>query len=373
MKPNLSPKLAKPIVAFIIVSIWTMFSLNAQCPTISDPTPPPICDASGYTFSDLSNDFGPSIIWYNAQTGGEAYSSNQLVSQGIYYAGDSSGSCGVRDSITIDFQINPSGQNLDGIYCSNENPTVQTYIDDVLQPNIPPGGTVEVYYDFDLTSLANNTDPIPTGGSFFYIVFVDSSNCKSQLEVGSTAIFVSPEDPTPTDPQLFCSDTNPTIADLDPGTSNSFLWYLNVNGNGDPIPPALSGSTPLVNGETYYVQADDLFCDSNAVPVTVTIDDPFEPGTPGMLEYCDDSIPSSDFDLFDELGAPKDTNGTWTGPLTTSNGHQGTVNISTLTTPGIYTFVYTVPSIGACPEASANVSITIYETLSSGTPSANNP
>ena len=39
--------------------------------------------------------------------------------------------------------------------------------------------------------------------------------------------------------------------------------------------PALSPSTPLVDGNTYYVQIDDVFCDSNPVPVTVTIDDTF--------------------------------------------------------------------------------------------------
>ena len=144
----------------------------------------------------------------------------------------------------------------------------------MLQPNIPSGGSVEVYYDFNLTTLANNTDPVPNGGSFYYIVFVDSFGCRSQIEIGSTATFVSPEDPTPADPQLFCSDTNPTIADLDPGTTSSFLWYQNVDGQGDPIPPALSPTTPLVNGATYFIQVDDLFCDSNAVPVTVTINTP---------------------------------------------------------------------------------------------------
>ena len=368
----------KNFVAFIMVFLWTTFSVNAQCPTIVDPTPPPICDASGFTFADLSSptyvtDNGNGIVWYDALTGGAAFLDNQLVSEGTYYVDDNSGACGGRASITIDFQVNASGQSLDGIYCSNENPTVQTYIDDVLQPNRPSGGAIEVYEDFDLTIVANGTDPIPSGGSFYYVVFVDNGGCKSQLEIGSTAIFDSPSDPTPASPQMLCSDTNPTIADLDPGTMASYSWYANVDGFGDPIPPALSSATTLVNGATYYVQVDELFCDSNAVPVTVTIDDPNNPGTSGSLEYCTGSLPSSDFDLFDELGGPKDTIGIWTGPLVTSNGYLGTVNISTLTTAGIYTFVYTVPSNGACPESTASVVITIYQTFTSGIPSASNP
>lgn len=361
-----------------MVFLWTTFSVNAQCPTIVDPTPSPICDASGFTFADLSTptyvtDNGNGIVWYDALTGGAAFLDNQLVSEGTYYVDDNSGACGGRASITIDFQVNASGQSLDGIYCSNENPTVQTYIDDVLQPNRPSGGAIEVYEDFDLTIVANGTDPIPSGGSFYYVVFVDNGGCKSQLEIGSTAIFDSPSDPTPASPQMLCSDTNPTIADLDPGTMASYSWYANVDGFGDPIPPALSSATTLVNGATYYVQVDELFCDSNAVPVTVTIDDPNNPGTSASLEYCTGSLPSSDFDLFDELGGPKDTIGIWTGPLTTSNGHLGTVNISTLSTAGIYTFVYTVPSSGACPESTASVVITIYQTFTSGIPSASNP
>ncbi|GAA4971866.1 hypothetical protein GCM10023315_22510 [Algibacter aquimarinus] len=361
-----------------MVFFWTLLSLNAQCPTIPDPTPT-ICDASGFTFSDLSNptyvtDTGGGIIWFSNPTGGSPIDMNQLVLEGVtYYADNTSETCVTRPSIIVDFQVDNSGQSLDGIYCSNENPTVQTYIDDVLQPNVPLGGSVEVYDDLELTILANPTDAIPTGGSFYYVVFVDNGGCRSQIEIGSTAIFVSPADPTPPINQMFCSDTNPTIGSLDPGTTANFRWYANVDGFGDPIPPALSSSLPLVNGATYYVQVDDFFCDSNAIAVAVTIDDPNNPGTPANLEYCNDNIPSTDFDLFDELGGPKDTIGVWSGPLTTTNGHLGTVNITTLTTPGIYTFVYTVPSNGACPERTANVAITINETFTSGTVAAINP
>ncbi|NCO62430.1 MAG: hypothetical protein GW849_00965, partial [Flavobacteriia bacterium] len=362
--------------AYSFVFFWTAFSVNAQCPTITDPTPPPICDASGFTFNNLNafaTDNGNGIAWYSAPTGGSALSSLQLVSEGVYYVDDLSGSCGARASVTIDFQVNKSGQNLDGVYCSNENATIQTYIDDVLLPNIPSGGSVEVYNDFDLTDLASTLDFLPTGANNYFIVFVDNLGCKSQTEIGTTAIFSAPADPTPTTPQLFCSDANPTITDLDAGTLASVSWYQNIDGGGNPIPPALSLSTALVNGNTYYVQVDDVFCDSHAIPVTVTIDDPNEPGLSGSLEYCQDNVLTSDFDLFNELGGTPDTTGIWTGPLTTTNGFQGTVNISTLTTPGVFTFVYTVPSNGVCSESSANVVITIYETFSSGIVSAINP
>ena len=159
-------------VTFIMFFLWASFSLNAQCPTVTNPTPPPICDASGYTFSDLSSDFatdnGGGIFWYDMATGGAAFNATQLVVEGTYYADDNSESCISRPFIIIDFQVDPSGRSLDGIYCSNENPTVQTYIDEVLQPNIPAGGSVEVYNDFGLTSLASGTDPLSSGATNYF-------------------------------------------------------------------------------------------------------------------------------------------------------------------------------------------------------------
>ena len=367
------------IASYFFVFLWTAFSSFGQCPTITDPNPPPICDASGYMFSDLDAfaiDNGNGIVWYPTVTGGSAFNSNQLVVEGTYYADDNSGSCGSRALIVVNFQINKSDKNLDRIYCSNENATVQTYIDDVLQSTIPIGGSVEVYYDFNLSNQANISDPIPGGASNYFVVFVGPSPtfCKSQLEIGQVGVFNAPADPTPASLQEFCSVSNPVIGNLNPGTaSTNFKWYENLDAFGEPIQPALSLLTPLVNGETYYIEIDDIFCVSNPIPVTVNIDNPVNPGIPGALEYCNDSLPTSDFNLFDELGGPKDATGSWSGPITTSNGNLGTVNISTLTTAGNYVFTYTVPSTGICPDATATVTITVYQTFSSGTPSAANP
>ncbi|GAA4938142.1 hypothetical protein GCM10023314_08430 [Algibacter agarivorans] len=362
---------------FTLLLFGTLFTASAQCPSIPNPTPAPICNASGFTFNDLNvyaTDGGSSIVWYDVLTGGSPYNINQLVAEGVYYADDNTGSCGTRLSITVDFQVDASGHNLDRLYCSNENATIQTYIDDVLQPSISVGGSVEIYNDVGLTDQANPTDMIPSGASNYFIVFLDNGGCKSQLEIGQIGVFNAPPDPTPENPQAFCSDTNPTVGDLDPGTTaTNFNWYENLDGFGDPILPALSLLAPLVDGNTYYIQVNDVFCVSNPAEVTVNIDDPVAPGTSSNLEYCDDSLPASDFNLFDELGGPKDSSGTWSGPLKTTNGNLGTVNISTLTTAGTYTFTYTVPSNGVCPDGVSTVVITVYETLNSGTVSVGSP
>ncbi|WP_452601075.1 T9SS type B sorting domain-containing protein [Pontimicrobium sp. MEBiC06410] len=363
-------------ISYILVFLFTALSASAQCPTVTTPNPNPICDAAGLTFADLNiyvTDNGGGVVWYDALTNGNAFTDSELVQEGTYYADDSAGTCAIRSSIIIDFVVGETGNNLDAIYCSTDNATIQTYIDEVLQSEAPSGGSVEVYYDSALMNQAAGTDTLPNGGTNFFIVFVDNGGCRSQIEGGSTAVFTAPQDPTPPTPQDFCSDTNPTVGDLNAGSTDNVSWYANVDGNGDPILPALQLTTPLVDGENYFVQASDFFCTSNAVEVIVAIQDPFIAGTSGTLDYCNNNIPTADFNLFNELGGSPDTVGTWTGPLATSNGHLGTVNISTLTTPGVYTFTYTVPANGACLEDTATVTITIYETFISGTISVSSP
>ena len=363
---------------FSLLFLLMSFQMTAQCPTINNSNPPAICDASGYTFADLSSssfvtDTGDGIVWYDTDTGGTAFNANELVTEGIFYIDNLSASCPTpRASITIDFQVDISGQNLDRVYCSNENATYQTYIDDVLITSIPPSGSAEIYTDIALTNLVSPTDVISSGTVNHFIVFVDSANCRSQIETSRIVVSNSPTDPTPPLVQEFCSDTTPTVGDLDPGSTSTFFWYENLNGSGDPIQPSLTASDLLFNG-IYYVQVDNFICVSDPVAVTVTINNPTDAGNSANLEYCNDNLPAADFDLFNELGGTPDTTGTWTGPLNTTNTFRGTVNISTLTTPGIYTFTYTVPSTGACPDAVSTVTIEVFETFSSGTPSGANP
>ncbi|WP_298532709.1 gliding motility-associated C-terminal domain-containing protein [uncultured Algibacter sp.] len=350
-------------------------SLNvfAQCPTVDNPNPSICIGGAGYTFNDLNTfvtDAGNGIAWYNVATGGTAFAPNELVFEGTYYAGDSTGSCGTRTSLFVDFVVDGSGTLPDKLYCSKENATFQTYIDDVLQTFIPVGGSVEIYTDIGLTSPVSPTDVVPIGFSTYYTVFIDTGNCESQIQRGQIGVSPTPADPTPDPNQLFCSGSNPTVADLDPNVASDFFWYERLDSNGNPINQLLP-TDPLVNGETYYLQIDDIFCTSNPVPVEVTINSE-ESGVSNTLSFCESKLPDVDFNLFDQLGNPKDNTGTWTGPIAVSSDHLGTVNISALTA-GTYVFVYTVPANGTCPDLTSDITITIYEPLSSGTPISLSP
>ncbi|MGJ8684239.1 MAG: gliding motility-associated C-terminal domain-containing protein [Nonlabens sp.] len=373
MKQLLHNSFAKRKMLFIALIVLPFLQLQAQCPSVP-VSPQTICDASQLTFNDLNAFTTPGanpVRWFLNPTGGTPIPPGQLVLEGTYYAGDTSGNCGTRPALQVVFNVGPSGQSLDAIFCSNENPTVQSYIDEALTVNIPAGGNVEIYSDFALTMMLNPTSPL-TGNANYFIVFEDSAGCRGQIESGSTAVFASPTTPTPPAVQQFCSDTNPTIADLTTGTTDNFNWYDSVDGANNPIPPALQLTVPLVDGETYYIQADNFFCESDVVAVLVEISDPVNPGVGTTIEYCIDNLPAANFDLFPLLTGMPDATGTWTGPTTITGGNTGTTNISALTA-GTYNYIYTVMGTDPCPDETATVVIVINEVLTSGTPSALNP
>ncbi|AUP78908.1 gliding motility-associated C-terminal domain-containing protein [Flavivirga eckloniae] len=364
---------------YVLMLCCTSLSVFAQCPDIP-VSPQTVCDASGLTVNDL-NVYATNIVngiaWYDVPTGGTPLSANQLVLDGAtYYADDDSGSCGTRQSLTVNFDVAPTGRILHRIYCDNANATLQDYINEILVPSIPAGGSVEVYYP----AVSPNppvpitpTDPVAPGSTSLLVTFVDNLGCKSQFENGLTYLVPAPQDPTPASPQEFCANTNPTVGDLDRGTlATNFVWYQSIDIFGNPIPPALSLTTPLVDGNTYYIIIDDVLCDSNPIPVTVNIDIPLDAGTPGSRQFCEDDIPTTaPFNLFDELGGMPDVGGTWASPpsITTTNGHLGTVDISA-SIAGTYVFTYSLNNApSACPPSTSTVTITISPRLSPGTPS----
>ncbi|MEP1487572.1 MAG: hypothetical protein ABJK28_03990, partial [Algibacter sp.] len=357
----------------------------SQCPTVDNSTPSPICEeGSGLTYEALTtllvNDGsittnGATIRWYTSLTGGTPFSSNELVRQeGVFYIDDNDDlvDCSPRGLINISFAVSATNSEFEEFYCSDENPTVETFINDALQSFIPSGGIVTVYNDFSTNDVALPAQAI-TSSAAFEVVFQDAGGCTSQIENGLAIYIDKPDAPIITSPQSFCNSGGIifTIADIDIGTATNVEWYNSSDASG----LNLDSTTVINNGDILFalVSTFPFPCDSETTQVEIVIDEPFDPGTPGSLEYCNNSVPTTDLNLFNELGgALKDSNGTWSGgPFTTSNGNLGTVNITTLTTPGVYTFTYTVPSNGLCPENSSDVTITILLAPESGT--ANTP
>jgi gliding motility-associated-like protein len=89
--------------------------------------------------------------------------------------------------------------------------------------------------------------------------------------------------PNASDNQSFCSSQNPTVSNLYPN-SNSYRWYSSLTST-----IQLLQTTPLVNGQTYYVSKQIGNCPESArLPVTVTINQsPFAPISTNQI-FCED-------------------------------------------------------------------------------------
>ncbi|MBL7981079.1 MAG: gliding motility-associated C-terminal domain-containing protein [Flavobacteriales bacterium] len=122
---------------------------------------------------------------------------------------------------------------------------------------------------------------------------------------------------------------------IDPATMNAGVYTYTVNG----VAP----------------------CPSESATVTVTINTPPDPGTPGAITLCSSDAPAS---LFAQLGGTPDAGGTWSGPSPVSGG---IIDPATMNA-GVYT--YTVNGVAPCPSESATVTVTINTPPVPGTPSA---
>ncbi|MCL4282455.1 MAG: PKD domain-containing protein, partial [Flavobacteriales bacterium] len=136
--------------------------------------------------------------------------------------------------------------------------------------------------------------------------------------------------------------------------------------------PTTGLSDPSIANPTATVSTTSTYC-VTAFPIghpdcamtdcmTITVDDPVDPGTNGSITVCANSAA---FNLFTQLGGTPATGGTWTDP--TGNAH-GALFTPGTDPGGIYT--YTVTGVGACgtSTASATVTVAVNTPPDAGTP-----
>lgn len=127
--------------------------------------------------------------------------------------------------------------------------------------------------------------------------------------------------------------------------------------------PMLTSGTgvfdPDVDAEGIYTYTIPSTCGDSSATVTVSIADPIDSGTDGAVEIC---ISDTPIDLFNSLQGTPDTGGTWFPALASGTG----IFDPSLDAGGTYT--YTVASnLSTCPDASANVIVTVTEQPNAGT------
>ena len=104
-------------------------------------------------------------------------------------------------------------------------------------------------------------------------------------------------------------------------------------------------------GVYVYTLNAPLPCPTVSSSVTLTVNEPPDPGVDGSLLLCISSPPS---DLFNSLGGAPDMNGSWSDPG--GNTFSGTFDPG-MNIPGTYT--YTVAGNAPCPDASATVDVRV--------------
>ncbi|MCB9202805.1 MAG: T9SS type B sorting domain-containing protein [Flavobacteriales bacterium] len=113
------------------------------------------------------------------------------------------------------------------------------------------------------------------------------SNCSQTLSNDVTVTVNTTPIPTVTSPQIFCSDSPSTVADLQ-ATGTDLLWY-NALGNLIPV------TTALVDGQKYYVTQTLNGCESNKAEILVDLislpADPLQPIVKCSSEVGPSGIP----------------------------------------------------------------------------------
>lgn len=249
----------KPFYLFILtILIGNLPSIYGQsCPTVSD-TDQEFCYLS--TVSDLEAEAanGSTLRWYRTATSTTPIPSDEFLRDGDYYAGNQDGSCDSRPVVTVTVDdlgapVSQFGNFYEPCEYSEEDVTTVAELKDLITPS-DPSYDINVYeeeYGDESSELADDFI-LEEGASYFVGQDDPSSDCRYSSRI---AIQYNPVDafaPTAEPNQQFCESDNPTVADLtatatSPNTQ-AFRWYSTSNSN-----PALDPSTPLVDGETYYV------------------------------------------------------------------------------------------------------------------------
>uniref|UniRef100_UPI0013D39F86 gliding motility-associated C-terminal domain-containing protein n=1 Tax=Flavobacterium fluviatile TaxID=1862387 RepID=UPI0013D39F86 len=215
------------------------------------------CNAA--TIADLSAT-GTAIKWYATATSGtQLLATTVLVSGTKYYGSQTLNGCESisRTEVTaiLNMTAAPTG-NTSQEFCNSAK------IEDL----IVVGSNIQ-WFTSATGGVSLNSNVLLINGVKYY-ASQTINGCQSTNRLSVTAIIKTVPNPTGPGIQQFCSETNPTIADLKV-SSNMVVWYDSfTNGNILPF------DYRLTDGETFYAGNYDsnTNCESSSrLPVTVKI------------------------------------------------------------------------------------------------------
>lgn len=325
------------------------FASYAQCPTISQPNQS-FCDSQSPTVSLLqANANGSSVAWFATATSTTALSPTAGLNNGAtYWVSNSAGTC-PRQAVTVTIFGPPTGQNFQGV--------CEETADDATISDLNAIGNNVQWYNVSVGGTPLSPTTVLTNGQIYY---ASQTNPNTGCETSRLSVFVSVHlvpVPTGNPLQIFCDDPAdvPTVADLQPN-GTGYRWFATSS---SAVP--LAANTPLIDGESYYATTFDPPCESSSrLEVFVDLSPMNNAGNDGFFNVCLNELAAeSPLNLFNQLSGNPDATGTWSGPLSTTGGHLGTLDLSTLTVEGSpYVFTYTATS-EFCPTDTATVTINV--------------
>src|SRR5690625_162117 len=142
-------------------------------------------------------------------------------------------------------------------FCSSFNPTLDDFI-------VTATGTLTWYDDINQTTVLPGTTPL-ANNTTYYVSQQNALTC-TESELTPVTAHLLNQHPTPIadSHQYFCAGATPTLDDFEVISPGNIEWTANPN-HGVPLP----GTTPIVDGTTYYVRTVGTGCQPS-IRVSVT-------------------------------------------------------------------------------------------------------
>ncbi|BAO76679.1 gliding motility-associated C-terminal domain-containing protein [Winogradskyella sp. PG-2] len=311
-------------------------------------------DPSEATIADLEA-IGNDVNWYIDPSGGIALDVTEIILDNtIYYADQSNSETGCRTSrlavlVNIGLVPPPTGNNIQEFCATPDNiPTVSDLV---------ASGTNLWYPSFSSASPFDEDTPLVNGETYYATVIDLPCESSNRLEV-LVEFLIQPSAGMDATLDLCAGDTN--IIDLFSilgGTPESGgTWTPSLNSGTGIFDPTID----TIGAYTYIVTSNNPICPDASATVTIANINPPNAGSNGNLNICQDD--TNIVDLFNILGGTPDTVGTWSPALNSGTG----IFDPTVDPIGTYTYTVNDPN-NTCPDASANVTISLLPPPDAGT------
>ncbi|WPO80722.1 gliding motility-associated C-terminal domain-containing protein [Flavobacterium sp. KACC 22761] len=244
-----------------------------SAPTASSQT---FCVNDGKTVNDLAVTLtaGSTKKWYNALTGGTAYTGTELLTTRTYYVSQSN-ACGesTRTAVAVTVNTTTAPTSSSQTFCAIDNKTVND-----LAVNLISGATKKWYNANTGGTAYTGTETLNTG---IYYVSQTLNSCES----ARTAVVVTVYNTAaPTaNSQTFCADDAKKVSDLTVTSGTNLKWY-NASTGGTQYT-----GNEILSSNNYYVSQTVNNCESTRTLVSVTVNP--TPATPsinagGSTTFC---------------------------------------------------------------------------------------